>query len=303
MISRAAYDAPQVRGRVVAERREPPLDVGVVRRRRVEVHAGVGRRVLAVGAEDPLQVADPHVVRDEGEVLAAELLARDRQVAGAARERLDRVEALVGPRPGAPQALRLGRVPGALRALDAAPEAAAARHVDPHPEQALAGLGEDLGEADRALEVPGLRVRPARALEEHETPPAGPGRRVRWPRPAPPAAATRATRAAVRRRAARRAGVEHVAGAGGGAAHEVRLARRLVGERDRARPPGPIPARSARAARPAPDRRRAAPPRRARRRARARPRAARRGRARRSGSGGARAPGWHTGSASVRRIG
>ena len=51
------------------------MTAGVAGRRRVEVEPRVRRLAAAEGAQHVLQVADAHVVGDEREVLAAELLA------------------------------------------------------------------------------------------------------------------------------------------------------------------------------------------------------------------------------------
>ena len=184
-------EPPQVRGRVVAERGQPALHVRVVVRGRVEVDTGVGRRLLAVGPQHALEVADPHVVGDEGEILALELLARDRQIAGAAGERLDRVEALVDHAPVRAQPLGLGEPAGAQRASDAASEAPAAVHLDPH---ARAGSAPSRrGSASARRRPRGRRpVRPAarRSRGTRAPPAARAGRRRRRP-PCRPAAATR----------------------------------------------------------------------------------------------------------------
>ena len=74
-------DAPEVRRRVVAERREPAVSLLVLQRRGVEVQPRVGDVVLAVGAQRVLQVADAHVVADDREIVAAELAAGEPQIA------------------------------------------------------------------------------------------------------------------------------------------------------------------------------------------------------------------------------
>ena len=76
----------------------------MARRRGVEVQLGVRARTAAVGLDHALEVAHAHVVGDEREVLAAEALLGQREVARRPGERLGRVEALVDPRAGAPHA-------------------------------------------------------------------------------------------------------------------------------------------------------------------------------------------------------
>jgi len=96
---------------VVAEGREPLPGVAVPTRRRVEVDPCVVEIVLLddlldrivaparVAAQHALQVADAHVVRGDRQVRAAELLLREREIARGARDRLRRIEALVGRSP------------------------------------------------------------------------------------------------------------------------------------------------------------------------------------------------------------
>ena len=204
------------------------MTAGARGRAGVEVDAGVRRLGLAEGAQHVLQVADAHVVRDEGEVGPAELAPRDPQVARGRLERPGRVEPLVDGAAQRAQALDAQAAPLASR--DLACEPCARADVDPHPEEVLPRLGQDLGQAGRALRVPRHRVGPPRALEEHE-----PLEQVgvhaglagglldglpvaRDPRRG-------------RRRALGRARVEDVARAGGGAAHELVLLRGVVGER------------------------------------------------------------------------
>ena len=274
-------ELPQVGGGVVAERRQLALHVGVALRRRVEVDAGVGRLVLPEGGEHALQVADAHVVGDEREVVAAQLLLRDREVARGAGQRLGRVVALVDRAALALQLLHARRAALLDRAADLAREAPALRDVDLHAEQVLAGLGEDLRQPDGALGVAGHRVLAAGALEEHERlehvgGDAGLARRVLDLR-AP-------ARDALRRRgrAARRAGVEDVARAGGGAPDELVLVVGVVGERVGDRRAAALLAGRRRDDRDARRRarRRAAPSRSGDRRRGGCPRARRRGRAR-----------------------
>ena len=139
----------------------------VVQGRGVEEQLRVGDLVLPVVAEDVLQVADPHVVADDGEVVAAELALGEGEVAGGRAERGDGVEALVDRAPPRLQPGDDGVALTLLVAADGTPDAPRARRVDRHAEQVAAGLGEDLGESDGALEL-GVRggVRAARALEE-----------------------------------------------------------------------------------------------------------------------------------------
>jgi hypothetical protein len=108
------------------------------------------------------------VVADHGQVVAPQLSAGEPDVACRRGQRLLGVEALVDHLAARAQAVGtlgvvlvegLGDVGGQLlRAL----------HVDLHVQQVLSGLGEDLGETDRAREVvTGHRVAAPRALEEH----------------------------------------------------------------------------------------------------------------------------------------
>ena len=202
----------------------------MARRRRVEVDLRVGRPLGAVRAQHVLEVADAHVVGDERQVVAAQLLARDRQVAGAAGQRLDRVEALVDRAP--------------LRAAAPAPSAAA-RAGTP---------GRSGGSAARcARRRPASRAGCRRSRRGSASAPRRP--RCRPPsRPrAPRSRGTRAPRAGParagaarrrldlrapardalggRRRAAGRARVEHVARAGRRALDERLLVVGVVGER------------------------------------------------------------------------
>ena len=172
---------PQVVGGVVAQAGEPPLGGGVAQRRRVEVDAGVGEPLVGdhvgdlavaharVVAQDRLQVAHAHVVGDEREVLAAEALGGQLEVARGGGERLVGVEALVDAAALRPPARRARRAPAALGPGDAAGGAAACGHVDVHVQQALAGLGHDLREPGGALGPHrGQGVVAPAALEEDE---------------------------------------------------------------------------------------------------------------------------------------
>jgi hypothetical protein len=160
-------DAPQVRPRVVAERGEQAVGGRVAQGARVEVELGVRR--LVAGAEAPLQrlqVADAHVVGDDGELLrAAEGVLGDRQVARRPRERCARVEALVDPAAQRAQPPHAGGLAAALGAGDLPRQARAALGVDAHAEQVLAGLGEDLRQAGGRLGVAGAGVGEAGALQ------------------------------------------------------------------------------------------------------------------------------------------
>ena len=160
------HDPPEVGRGVVAEPREDAPRPRVAQRRGVEEELRVGDVRLAVGGERALHVADAHVVAGDGEVVAAQALAR--RSAGSARSRRS-------PWPGRSARRRGGaarrRAATCRAARDAAGQALAAAHVDAHPEEVLAGLGEDLRQADRAVEVVrGLGVRPAGALEHDDAP-------------------------------------------------------------------------------------------------------------------------------------
>jgi hypothetical protein len=122
-----------------------------------------------VGPQHVRQVPDPHVVRDDGEVVAAEPLACRRQVAHGAGERLLGLEAGVHRAALGAQRLRARVVAAALRTGDPNRQRAASLEVDVHPEEVLRGLGEDLretGGGDRV--VARDHVRAAAALEEHD---------------------------------------------------------------------------------------------------------------------------------------
>ncbi len=185
-------------------------------------------------ADHGLQVADSHVVGRHGEVLAAEAPAGEREVAArwppatcAGRS----------AHPRAPCGLAAARAPLVARALgpgDAAREPARGARVDLHAQQVVAGLRQDLGEADGALEL-GVRhgAGPPRRLQEHDRLEqvrrhAG-GRRRALDLGAEGRRPARALH-----HAARALRVERVGVAGGGAALEVGAAGLGVGERVRA---------------------------------------------------------------------
>src|SRR5918995_6998094 len=155
---------PQVRLRVIPEAGEDSVRARMAVGRSVEEELRVARLVIAVGAEQGLQVADPHVVRDDGEVLAAKLVHGDLQVAAGRGKRLAGVEALVDVREALPSPLRLARPAGAA---EPANQALAALHVHLKPEQARRRLGEDLSDPPGPLEVvPPPRIGPAGALQQ-----------------------------------------------------------------------------------------------------------------------------------------
>ena len=165
-------ELPEVVGGVVAEGGELALRGGVALRRGVEVDLGVGDVLVAglgpVGAQDALEVAHPHVVGDEGHVVAVEARLGQLEVARRAGERLRGSKRWSTRAPGGPQALHLEQPAAQQVAPDPARVAAAARDVDAHAQEVLARLGEDLGQAHGALRVARHRVLAARALEEHE---------------------------------------------------------------------------------------------------------------------------------------
>ena len=194
-----AHDLPgrlepeEVGPRVVAQRGEATEGAWVARGRRVEEEPRIGEVVRvdrfagrgprrARGHVEPdhlLQVADAHVVGGQGEVLPAEALAGEGEIAAAALERLARVEALVHPPARALERVQppLGAPAPAQQpldqrtaagALDPRREPAARRQVDAHAQEARGGAGEDLPEPDRPLHAARDRVRPSGALEEHQ---------------------------------------------------------------------------------------------------------------------------------------
>lgn len=193
--------------------------------RGVEVELRVRDVALAVGVERLLEVADPHVVAGDREVVAVQRPLGDAQVANRGGQGLGRVEPLVG-RPARRLALGDLAAPG-----DPTREAGAARDVDPHAEQMLARLGEDLRQAGRAVEVGrGLGVGPTRRLEEDD----GLERVGRDPaRLRGPLDERAKARDTPRRRdgAARALEVERLGEPGGGPALERRPLADLVGER------------------------------------------------------------------------
>lgn len=139
----------------------------MVQRRGVEVQARVGGVLVAVGAQRRLEVADPHVVAHDGEVVATERLARDRQVARRRGQRLRRVEALVDLPPPRAQARDQRAVARPRRAPQRAPDLPRRGGVDLHAQQVAPRLRKDLRQADGALELPvGRDVGPAGALEQ-----------------------------------------------------------------------------------------------------------------------------------------
>jgi hypothetical protein len=109
------------------------------------------------------------VVADDRQVVAAQLLARELQVPGGAGERLGRIEALVDHAAAGQQALDPRRVARPRGAPQRAPDPARGGGVDLHLQQVAAGLGEDLRQPDRALELRvGGGVGPPGALEQHD---------------------------------------------------------------------------------------------------------------------------------------
>ena len=154
--------------------------------RGVEEDLGVGEVLVArLGperAQDALEVADPHVVGDEGHVLAGEAPLGQDQVARRGLQRALGIEPLIDPAARPAQALHLQQPPAPELAQDPARVAAAAAHVDVQAEQVLRRLGEDLRQAHGALgPAGGHGVLAARALEEDE-PLEHVGRHVRRPR-------------------------------------------------------------------------------------------------------------------------
>ena len=203
----------------------------MVRGRGVEVQARVGDVVVAVVAQHALHVADAHVVADDREIGAAELLLGDREVARGRGERLDRVEALVDraaalAQPGHERAVALGG-----GAPQRAPDAPRARGVDLHLQQVAAGLGEDLGQPDGALELRvGGRVGAPGALEQDDRLERV-GLDVRGLRGGLDERPVARDALGAGAGAARRLGVDDVGVAAGGVGGEGLLATRGVGER------------------------------------------------------------------------
>ena len=191
----------------------------------VEVELRVGHGVAAVViVEHLLEVADAHVVGDDGEVGAAEVLLGELQVAHRGRQSLAGIEAVVDL--GA-LALEADRDVGAARGVcgpDLAGELAAASQVDVHPEERLAGLGEDLGQSRCIGRVrPSDHVGAAGAFHEHDAledvrVDAGAGHGLVDQR------AKRGDPSRGRYRPAGALGEEHVCATGHGARLEVRLA-------------------------------------------------------------------------------
>ena len=154
---------PQVGRGVVAQRGQLAPRRGVAQRARVEVELRVGHDALAVAHQRLLQVADAHVVGDDGQVVAPELALGEVEVARGGLDRLGRVEALVD----AP-AQRLALAHPAA-AQDAAREALGGLDVDVQAEQVLAGLGQDLGQPrGRVQVVGGARVGAAGRFEHDD---------------------------------------------------------------------------------------------------------------------------------------
>ena len=110
------------------------------------------------------------MVGDEREVLAAEALARQLEVARRAGQRLGGVEAVVDAPPRAVERRRPPQVALAQRPVQAARVAAAALDVDAAcPSSDGRGLGQDLRQPGGALDpARRARVRPPGALEEDE---------------------------------------------------------------------------------------------------------------------------------------
>src|SRR3982751_1841680 len=108
------------------------------RRRAKPVRGTRPRRVL--------HVADSHVVRLERKVTAAQVAARDLEIARGALDRLARIEAVVGAAAACEQALVARVTAEAFRELPAGCQV----HV--HPKQAGGRPGEDLGKAAGAAQ-------------------------------------------------------------------------------------------------------------------------------------------------------
>jgi hypothetical protein len=173
------------------------------------------------------------VVAGEREVVAAEALARDREVAAGGGQRPARVEALVDPPPLCPQPVRRARAIRPLGASDAPGQPAAGGQVHLQPEQVLRGLGEDLREAAGPLGIVARdHLGTAGALHEDERLEQV---RVELGRPRRGldlrAPAGRSPRGGGR--AARALRVEHVAEPGGGTALELGAPVGVVGQRVR----------------------------------------------------------------------
>jgi hypothetical protein len=86
---------PPVGRGVVAERGQQAPGPGVAQRRGIEEHAHVAGVLGPVVAQDGLEVADPHVVGDHGQVVAPQPLVGELQVADRAGQRGGGIEALV----------------------------------------------------------------------------------------------------------------------------------------------------------------------------------------------------------------
>ncbi len=175
--------APVVGGGVVLELREEVVGLRRALRIDVEVELHVGHGAAPVRRQHALQVADPHVVAREGEVVASELLLGDLQVADGRSEGAGGHVARVGLGARDPQVAQLlprlqdedqallglpaGGLSGDLR--DLLRERIGEREVDLHAEELVARASDDLREPDGARGLAGGGgVRPARALQVDE---------------------------------------------------------------------------------------------------------------------------------------
>jgi hypothetical protein len=160
---------PVVIARHVAERREPPPRGAVPVGRRAEVELRVGRELASVGRDDMLEVADAHVVRDDREVVAAEIASRRRQVADGRAQRLHRRETLVDMTAADGKLVRADEVSAQRCAIDRPREAAADVRVHVHPEELPAGRRDDLRQPGCARDVAsGQHLGAPRTLDEDE---------------------------------------------------------------------------------------------------------------------------------------
>ena len=132
----------------------------------------VGYREVGTGrvcAEDVRQVADPHVVGDDGEVVPPESLPCGGEVADGARKSLLGIEPCVDRPPAFTQTLGLGHISASDGTGDPHRQPPALVQIDVHSEEALPGLRQDLRQARRCDRiVPGDDVRTSTALEEHD---------------------------------------------------------------------------------------------------------------------------------------
>ena len=112
----------------------------------------IASSVARVGAYDTGEIADTHVVGDDGEIVTAQDLLRFHQVPHGASERLLRIEACIDASTHGAKSISLCLVATTDRLLQ---QVGAARlfEIDGHPEKVCRGLSEDLGETGRVLGV------------------------------------------------------------------------------------------------------------------------------------------------------